>query len=61
MKNAVNFYRSNAAFKTLLLLYHHDWDKLALLMLFYVVKHSPEWIDPVVASIIDIISRPGQH
>jgi ATP-binding cassette subfamily B protein len=62
MKNAVNFYRSNAPFKTLLLLYRHDWDKLALSMVFYVIKHSPEWIRPVVvANIIDIISRPGQH
>jgi ATP-binding cassette, subfamily B, bacterial len=62
MKNAVNFYRSNAPFKTLLLLYRHDWHKLALSMLFYVIKHSPEWIRPViVANIIDIISRPKQH
>ncbi len=62
MINAVNFYRSNAPFKTLLLLYRHDWHKLALSMLLYVIKHSPEWIRPVVvANIIDIISRPGQH
>lgn len=56
------FYRSHAPFKTLLLLYSHDWDKLALSMVFYVIKHSPEWIRPVViANIIDIISRPQEH
>lgn len=58
----LNFYRSQAPFKTLLLLYQHDWHKLLLSLLFYVIKHSPEWIRPVVfANIIDIISRPQQH
>ncbi|MBW4601622.1 MAG: ABC transporter ATP-binding protein/permease [Calothrix sp. FI2-JRJ7] len=58
----LNFYRSNAPFKTLLLLYRHDWHKLLLSLLFYVIKHSPEWIRPVVfANIVDIISRPQQH
>ena len=56
------FYRSHEPFKTLLLLYSHDWDKLGLSMVFYVIKHSPEWIRPVViANIIDIISRPQEH
>ncbi|ARV61098.1 ABC transporter [Nostocales cyanobacterium HT-58-2] len=56
------FYRSHAPLRTLLLLYSHDWDKLALSMVFYVIKHSPEWIRPVViANIIDIISRPQEH
>ncbi len=56
------FYSSDAPFKTLLLLYRHDWDKLALAMLYYVIKYSPDWIRPVViANIIDIISRPQQH
>jgi ATP-binding cassette, subfamily B, bacterial len=55
-------YRSQAPFKTLLLLYRHDWHKLLLSLLFYVIKHSPEWIRPIVfANIIDIISRPQQH
>lgn len=59
---SLNFYRSQAPFKTLLLLYQHDWHKLLLSLLFYVIKHSPEWIRPVVfANIIDIISRPQQH
>ena len=56
------FYSSDAPFKTLLLLYRHDWHKLALAMLYYVIKYSPDWIRPVViANIIDIISRPQQH
>ncbi|MDF5729797.1 MAG: ABC transporter ATP-binding protein [Rhizonema sp. PD38] len=55
-------YNSHKPLSTLLLLYRHDWGKLVLSMLFYVVKHSPEWIRPVViANIIDIISRPQQH
>lgn len=55
-------YRSDAPWKTLLLLYRHDWGKLALSMLFYVIKNSPEWIRPVVvANLIDIISKPQQH
>ncbi|BDA66612.1 hypothetical protein CAL7716_007780 [Calothrix sp. PCC 7716] len=58
----LDFYRSQAPFKTLLLLYRHDWHKLLLSLLFYVIKHSPEWIRPVVfANIVDIISRPQQH
>jgi ATP-binding cassette subfamily B protein len=56
------FYRSNAPLKTLLLLYSRDWHKIALSMLFYVIKHSPEWIQPIiVANIIDIISSPQEH
>lgn len=55
-------YRSDAPFKTLLLLYRHDWHKLVLAMVYYVIKYSPEWIRPVViANIIDIISRPQEH
>ena len=55
-------YNSHTPLSTLLLLYHDDWGKLVLSMLFYVIKHSPEWIRPVViANIIDIISRPQQH
>ncbi len=55
-------YNSHTPLSTLLLLYRHDWGKLVLSMLFYVIKHSPEWIRPVViANMIDIISRPQQH
>ena len=43
-------------------LYRDDWPKLALSFGFYVIKHSPEWIRPlVIANVIDIVSRPGQH
>ncbi|MUG99033.1 ATP-binding cassette domain-containing protein [Scytonema sp. UIC 10036] len=58
----LSFYRSDAPFKTLLLLYRHDWRKLVLAMVYYIIKYSPEWIRPVViANIIDIISRPQEH
>lgn len=53
-------YRSDRPFRTLLYLYQQDLGKLGLSMLFYTIKHSPEWIKPlVVANIIDIISNPG--
>lgn len=55
-------YRSDRPFRTLLYLYGKDIGNIGLSMLFYVIKHSPEWIRPVVtANIIDIISSPGQH
>lgn len=58
----VSFYCSDAPFKTLLLLYRHDWRKLVLAMVYYIIKYSPDWIRPVViANIIDIISRPQEH
>lgn len=56
------FYQCDRPFATLLSLYRHDWDKLGLSLLFYVIKHSPEWIRPlVVANLIDIIARPQEH
>ena len=55
-------FRSNTPFRTLLGLYRNDLDKIGLSMLFYVIKHSPEWIRPlVIANIIDIISNPAEH
>jgi ATP-binding cassette subfamily B protein len=55
-------YRSDAPLWTLMRLYRHDWPKLALSFGFYVIKHSPEWIRPlVIANVIDIVSRPSQH
>ena len=61
-KLLLSFYSSEAPFKTLLMLYRRDWHKLALAMLYYVIKYSPDWIRPVViANIIDIIFRPQQH
>ncbi len=53
-------YRGDYPFRTLLILYRQDLDKLGLSLLFYVIKHSPEWIKPIViANIIDIISNPN--
>lgn len=55
-------YRSNAPLQTLWLLYRHDWKKLAASLFFFVIKHSPEWIRPlVIANIIDILTQPEQH
>lgn len=53
-------YRSDYPFRTLLLLYRQDLDKLGLSLFWYLIKHSPEWIKPIViANIIDIISKPN--
>ncbi len=55
-------YRSDAPLRTLCLLYRHDWQKLALSFGFFVIKHSPEWIRPlIIANIIDILTQPEQH
>jgi ATP-binding cassette subfamily B protein len=55
-------YRSNAPLATLMRLYHQDWPQLVLSFGFYVVKHSPEWVRPlVIANVIDLVSRPDQH
>lgn len=56
----IHHYRSDSPLRTLLFLYRQDLDKLGLSLFWYVIKHSPEWIKPVViANIIDIISKPG--
>ncbi len=58
----INNYRSDRPFLTLLGLYGSDQRKLGLSFLFYLIKHSPEWLRPVItANIIDIISHPQQH
>lgn len=55
-------YRSDRPFKTLLYLYQNDLRYIGLSMLFYLIKHSPEWIRPlIIANIIDIISSPSTH
>ncbi|MEM9266502.1 MAG: ABC transporter ATP-binding protein [Cyanobacteria bacterium P01_F01_bin.13] len=55
-------YRSEAPLRTLCLLYRQDWQKLVLSFGFFVIKHSPEWIRPlIIANIIDILTQPGQH
>ncbi|NEP02368.1 MAG: ABC transporter ATP-binding protein [Symploca sp. SIO2E9] len=59
---SVNLYQSDRPFRTLLILYRQDLGKLGLSMLLYVIKHSPEWIKPlVIANIIEIISNPSSH
>jgi ATP-binding cassette subfamily B protein len=53
-------YQSDTPFRTLLLLYRQDLNKLGLSLFWYIIKHSPEWIKPIViANIIDIISNPN--
>ncbi|NJL45535.1 MAG: ABC transporter ATP-binding protein [Leptolyngbyaceae cyanobacterium SM2_3_12] len=55
-------YRSDAPLWTLLQLYRHDWHRLAISFGFYVIKHSPEWVRPlIIANVIDIVARPDQH
>ncbi|MEL7034403.1 MAG: ABC transporter ATP-binding protein [Cyanobacteria bacterium J06592_8] len=55
-------YRSDRPFRTLLNLYHKDRAYIGLSMVFYIIKHSPEWIRPlIIANIIDIITYPNAH
>ncbi|EAW37247.1 ABC transporter ATP-binding protein [Lyngbya sp. PCC 8106] len=55
-------YRSDRPFRTLLNLYQKDKKYIGLSMFFYIIKHSPEWIRPlIIANIIDIISSPNTH
>lgn len=55
-------YRSDAPLQMLLLLYRRDWQKLVLSFIFFVIKHSPEWIRPlIIANIIDILTQPEQY
>ncbi|NJL48758.1 MAG: ABC transporter ATP-binding protein [Leptolyngbyaceae cyanobacterium SM2_5_2] len=55
-------YRSDAPFLTLLRLYQNDWLKLVESFGFYLIKHSPEWVRPlIIASVVDIVAQPSQH
>lgn len=55
-------YQSNRPFRTLIVLYSQDWGNIGRGMGFYFIKHSPEWLRPlIVANIIDIISQPEGH
>jgi ATP-binding cassette, subfamily B, bacterial len=55
-------YRSDAPFLTLLRLYQNDWSLLLTSFGFYLVKHSPEWVRPlIIANVVDIVARPDQH
>lgn len=55
-------YQSNRPFRTLIVLYSQDWGNIGRGMGFYCLKHSPEWLRPLIlANIIDIISQPEGH
>ncbi len=55
-------YQGDRPLKTLIYLYRQDLRYLGLSLLFYVIKHSPEWLRPLVmANVIDIISAPSAH
>ncbi|WP_017301260.1 ABC transporter ATP-binding protein [Nodosilinea nodulosa] len=55
-------YRSDAPFLTLLNLYRHDWPKLVESFGFFLIKHSPEWVRPlIIANVVDIVAQPSQH
>lgn len=48
--------------RTLLYLYRGERGRLARGVVFYVIKHSPVWLMPLLtANIIDIIAQPAQH
>ena len=56
----LRYYQSKHPLKTLFYLYKQDWRNLGLSLLLYLVKHSPEWLRPlVIANVIDIISSPS--
>ncbi len=55
-------FQAEKPLRTLLELYRRDWGKLGLSLGLYAVKHSPEWLRPILAAnIIDIIATPGSH
>jgi ATP-binding cassette subfamily B protein len=54
--------RGDQAVRTLRLLYRGERRRLVLALVFFVIKHSPVWIGPLVtANIIDIIADPEHH
>lgn len=55
-------YHSDTPLQTLFSLYRQDWHHLALSFFFFVIKHSPEWIRPLImANIIDILIQPERY
>ncbi len=55
-------YRSDKPLLTLLHLYRHDWPKLVMSFGFYLIKHSPEWVRPlIIANVVDIVAQPDRH
>lgn len=50
------------AFKTLYILYKGQFHNIALSFFFFLIKHSPVWIIPIItANMIDIASNPERH
>ncbi len=55
-------YQGARPLRTLFYLYRLELGSLGLSLLFYVIKHSPEWLRPLVlANVIDLISVPSAH
>ncbi|MGF1498847.1 MAG: ABC transporter ATP-binding protein [Elainellaceae cyanobacterium] len=55
-------YRSDRPIETLFRLYRQDAPALGLSFLFYLIKHSPEWVRPlIIANIVDIIAAPADY
>jgi len=56
-----NIYK-NKPLKTLIYLYKDNLLKLILSLLFFIIKHSPAWIMPIItANVIDIASSSGNR
>jgi ATP-binding cassette subfamily B protein len=56
-----NIYK-NKPLKTLIYLYKNNLLKLGLSLLFFIIKHSPAWIMPIItANVIDIASSGGNR
>lgn len=52
----------NKPLMALLYMYKGNWGNLILSILFFIIKHSPVWVMPIVtANIIDIVSSPTEH
>jgi len=55
-------FQTSDPFKILYYLYRGNYHRLVLSTIFYIIKHSPAWILPIVsANIINIVSNPTQH
>ncbi|MBN1890929.1 MAG: ABC transporter ATP-binding protein [Thermoflexales bacterium] len=55
-------YRGEHPLRTILSMYKDDRGMLALAMVFYIIKHSPAWVMPLLtANVIDILSQPDVH
>lgn len=56
-----NIYK-NKPIKTLIYLYKDNLGKLLLSLLFFIIKHSPAWVMPIItANVIDIASSHGSR